>query len=147
MYSSNVGTLALCCLFLQGFTEVTGKSSPYLYEKPCSDWRRPVWILIRYLHILQSSLSKTESVRTEAVLVTVCLSLCWLWEGKENYQGRGGEKVNKKLAKRDKWRMTLMECTEQNMCLENKDGRILWAGSDGNFQRSFFVVLACNFFF
>lgn len=24
MYSSNVGTLALCCLFLQGFTEVTG---------------------------------------------------------------------------------------------------------------------------
>lgn len=59
-------------------------------------------LLIRYLHILQSSLSKTESVRTEAVLVTVCLSLCWLWEGKENYQGRGGEKVNKKLAKRDK---------------------------------------------
>ena len=96
------------------------------YEKPCSDWRRSVCILIRYLHILQSSLSKTESVRTEAVLVTVCLSLCWLWEGKENYQGRGGEKVNKKLAKRDKWRMTLMGCTEQNMCLENKDGGILW---------------------
>ena len=72
MYSSKVGTLGLCCLFLQGFPEVTGKSSSSMINPVAIDRRRPVCILIRYLHI-QSSLSKTESVRTVAVLVSVCL--------------------------------------------------------------------------
>ena len=100
MYSSNVGTLALCCLFLQGFPKVTGKSSSSMKSPVAIDAGLYTDPLFTYHVHIQSSLSKTESVRTAAVLVTVCLSLCWLWEGKENYQGRGGEKVNKKFVKK-----------------------------------------------
>ena len=126
MYSSNVGTLALCCLFLQGFPKVTGKSSSSMK----SSTKSPVAIdagLYTDPLFTYTVISVKNGKREDSSSSSYRLSVVMLVMGRERKlsRSRRGESKQKICEKRDKWRMTLMGCAEQNMYLENKDGRIL----------------------
>lgn len=96
MYSSNVGTLALCCLFLQGFTEVTGKSSSFMKSPVAIDAGRFVYWSRRYLHISVKNGKREDSKSSSHRRLSVVMLVMGRERKVSRRRGESKQKISEK---------------------------------------------------